>query len=198
MPQPVSYVFLKPHVLTPQDRDSQRQAIDNVIKQAIRSAGLPIEGKEGDGLEVTNITEDLIQRVFESDLLIIDANNYKTTTTLPYLYYLIALGHALGNSTILISQTTEHLPHSLIKHHTLTYSPERVFEFIDKFREVVEEILQKRNNRPDNPIQIYWRDKQVTQILHEQQAAIAEQDEEIKRLKSQQYQPPINFRKVTK
>ena len=154
-----SYLFLKPKVMTPEGREKQGQDIKTFIKPAIERAGLS-SNDEPDGLVVSDISDDVIQKICQADILLIDANCYEQTSVFPlspYLYYYMALGHALDNATILVTNTITHLPSNLIKYHTLTYSLADIWEFINKFKAAVEGIQQQQNSRPDNPIQDYFR-----------------------------------------
>jgi hypothetical protein len=69
----------------------------------------------------------------------------------------MAIGHSRGNATILVANTTEHLPHTLVRYHTLPYSSANVWEFVTRFTNVVKRIREQRNSEPDNPIQDYLK-----------------------------------------
>lgn len=151
-------VFLKPQVTTAEGRDRQRDDIETFIHPAIVEAGLVVIDNKIDGLEVSDVSDELIQKICQADVLIIDANCYETAGVFrlsPYLYYYMAFGHSCGNTTILATNTTAHLSHNLITYHTLTYSVKEFRRFIDKFKAAVEGIRQRQNSRPDNPIQVY-------------------------------------------
>src|SRR5213080_3412577 len=95
-----SCLFLKPQVTTAEDRENQRRDIETFIKPAIKQAGLSVLNDQLDGVEVDDISDDLVQKVYEAHVLVIDANCYETAGLFrlsPYLYYFIAIGHSLGN-----------------------------------------------------------------------------------------------------
>jgi hypothetical protein len=151
-------------VATPEGREKQGQDIKTFIKPAIKQAGLSAIDDQIDGLKVADISDDLIQKICQADVLIMDANCYETTSVFqlsPYLYYYMAFAHSRGNATILVTNTITHLPHNLIKYHTLTYSLADIWEFIEKFKAAVEGIRQQQNSRPDNPIQDYLRTAEI-------------------------------------
>src|SRR5262249_8059546 len=131
--------------------------------------------------EVSDISGDIIQKIYEADILIIDANGYEINGTLqlpPYLYYYIAIGHSRGNATILVTSAKKHLPHELITYHTLVYSDSvRDFQrFTDQFNVAVEEIRQRKNERkPDNPIHSYLQ----REALAKAHQRIAEMEQEV-------------------
>jgi hypothetical protein len=189
-----SCLFLKPQVATAEGREKQGLDIKNFIRPAIEQAGLSAIDNQMDGLEVSDISDDLIQKIYDADVLIMDANCYETSGIFqlsPYLYYYMALGHSRGNITILVTNTIAHLPYNLIKYHTLIYSSTDIWKFINKFKAAIEEIRQgQHEDSPDNPIQNY---------LHQDALARARrQIAELQAEKAQQKQgkPSITFRKV--
>jgi hypothetical protein len=192
-----TYLFLKPQISTAEGRDNQRKDIETFVRRAIKQAGLLSLDEQTDGIEVTDISDELIQKVYEADVLIIDANCYEATGHFklsPYLYYYMALGHALGrNHTILITNTVKDLPVNLVKYHTLTYSRDDVFQFIDRFAAVVEEIRLQKNTKAGNPIQNYLDRK----ALVETQRRLAQTEAEIEELRRQQWQGNQRPNKIT-
>jgi hypothetical protein len=166
-----SCLFLKPEIITPQDREKQEQDIKRILIPAIAQARLsPIDDQIG-GIVVSDISDDLVQKACKADILIIDANWYEITDVFqlsPYLYYYMAIGHSRGNATILVTNTTTHLPHNLVKYHTLTYasvySSAEIWSFTYRFVHVVNGIQEQQNRQPDNPIQDYFSRKKLAEV----------------------------------
>jgi hypothetical protein len=201
-----SCLLLKPQV-TEAEKQNQKQNIDIFIKPAIVQAGLTVFDGELDGLEVNDISEELVQKVYETHILIVDANRYDDAGFFqfsPYLYYFIALGHSIGNRTILVAESGNaklYLPISFIKYHTILYTSETECpKFIDRFKAAVDEIRQERNSRPDNPVQDYL----IQKTLEETRKEILSMKAEIEALKAHQrnsnmhdqQSSPIVFRKL--
>lgn len=152
-------LFLKPHVSTAEGREKQTQVIRDYIPPAIEQAGLTFIGLS-DGVEVDDITYELIEQVHQADIIVIDVNHYETDgvfTQSPYLFYLMALAHRCGNRTILVCEHNSMVPASLLRHHTLTYG-NGIWKFIASFKRVALEITTTSNSRPDNPVQEYLRE----------------------------------------
>ncbi|HEY4389502.1 MAG TPA: hypothetical protein VGN34_34105, partial [Ktedonobacteraceae bacterium] len=73
-----SCLLLKPQVATADGREKQRSDIKTFIKPAIKQARLSMIDDLLDGLEVSDISDDLIEKIYETDVLVIDANCYET------------------------------------------------------------------------------------------------------------------------
>ena len=199
-------LFLKPPVTSADKQKQQEVAIEGYIKPAIAMAGLSMLDDQVDGLEVDDISYDLVKSVYTADLLIVDADCYETAGSFrlsPHLFYLIALGHSLGNHTILVTSTTAHLPNRLIEYHTLTYSsvfsPDSVKRFTNNFKRIVEDLRKDPIGSPDNPIQGFLKQQEDKAKLEELQ----KKQEELQRMiaaqkLSNQSQGSIIFRKVNK
>lgn len=187
-------LFLKPQVTTAEGREKQRQDIKNFIIPAITQARLEVIDDQVEGLEVSDISDDVVRKIYKADVLIIDANCYETSGVFrlsPYLYYYLAIGHSRGNSTILVTNTIAHLPHNLVKYHTLTYSLDEIWVFITRFASAVEEIRQRRNeDNPDNPVQYYLHMEDLTKARQR----IAEMEAD--KAQHKQGKSSITFRKV--
>lgn len=186
-------LLLKPRVSTADGRERQESNIDNVIRLAIDQADLVVEGEAG--IEVVDITLELIQKIDEATVVVVDAQSYEQTgafTLSPFLFYLLAIAHTLGNKTILVAPTTTHLPHSLLREHTLTYSGDNLRGFIRRFKEIVVEIQNKQNFRPDNPYQEFLREK----LVKEEQARARMAEEELRKLREEvaKQKPPSQIK----
>ncbi len=195
-----SCLFLKPEVKTPQDLVKQMQDINRYIKPAIAQNGLaPLDGQI-DGLAVSGILDNLIQRIYQADVIIIDANCYETSGTYQfshYLYYYMAISHLRGNITILVTDAQTHLPPTLVTHHTLTYSAEGIWSFLAQFKAAVEEILQMQGQgEPDNPIQAYRTRTNRDEELAEARQKIARLEAEKEEKTREPQNKSIVFRRV--
>lgn len=193
MSEPI-IVFIKPPVTDPADIVQQMNDINNFIAPAIKNRDLRLVGDEK-GISVRDITPALIRQVYEADVVLIDVNEYVKSQLVPlspYLCYFMGFRHSLGSGAILAARATRHLPPTLQKEHTLTYSLEEPGAFSERFARAVEEILSGRDSPPDNPIQ-----ELLTQRKY--QAELRKRDEEIKNLqKAAGVQPAkITFRKVS-
>lgn len=150
-------LLIKPRVTSAESQIQQNNAITHVIKPAIDQAGLALLGDQ-DGLVLNDITEPLVQQVYEADLVVVDANRYEAadpTPLSPFLCYFIGLRHTMGSRTILVARAVDHLPFTLRLHHTLTYTLEEIWQFYKQFKQVVATL---EDGRPDNPIQAYFKD----------------------------------------
>lgn len=199
-----SCVLIKPHPSTSEGREQQERHIKNLIGPAIRQANLELVGDEA-GCSTDDVTPVLIRQVYEADIVVVDANCYETGSVAsfsPFLYYFIALRHTLGNQTILVSQTTDHLPHSLRKHHTLSYQPDESWQFYQQFMEVVQAIRSGEDQRPDNPIQEYLQELEYRakeEELARTQRMLAAREAQLEALQKEKKiasQPKITFRPV--
>jgi hypothetical protein len=196
-------LLLKPHATTAESREHREQQIKDVFRPAISAAKLTVIGDEM-GVEVEDITSALIQLTYEAKIIVVDANCYESAgafTLSPYLYYLIGLSHSLGNNTILVAKSINHLPHSLNTSHTLTYA--RVGEFFDQFQEVVNTIISDEDKRPKNPVQEYLQERdyrKTEQDLAKAKAELSAKKAELEELTKQQADrkksPNITFRRV--
>lgn len=197
-------LFLKPQVITPEGRERQKQDIETFIKPAFDHAGLTVLDNQLDGLAVSDISSDIIQKIYKADILVVDANCYETSGFFllsPYLYYYIAIGHSRGNATILVANSLTHLPHNLIKHHTLAYSLPKIWYFINSFKTAIEGI-QLQSDETDNPIQEYHKNLEAQEALARARQEIAQLQKE-KEEKARASQKPgkqgnssIIFRKI--
>jgi hypothetical protein len=177
-------LFLKPQVIAEEERERQIQDIKLFIKPAIVHAGLSVIDDQIDGLEVADISDDVVQKIFKADVLVIDANWYQTSGIYqlsPYLYYYMAVGHSRGNATILVANTTMYLSHTLVRHHTLTYSAADSWMFTLRFMAAVNEIRERQNTEPDNPIQDCLKEEKL-----------AKASRRISELKAEKVQPKQN------
>jgi hypothetical protein len=79
----------------------------------------------------------------------------------------MAIGHSRGNATILVTNTTTHLPHNLVSYHTLTYasiySSAEIWAFTYRFAHIVRRIREQQNREPDNPIQEYLKEEKLAE-----------------------------------
>ncbi|HLW03739.1 MAG TPA: hypothetical protein VKT82_34145 [Ktedonobacterales bacterium] len=208
-------LFLQPQVQAAQ-RPEATQA-EKFVVQALGNAG---RNDEFEVVEVADITDDLIKRVHLADLLIVDANDYEAKGSYnfsPYLFYLLALGHCLGNHTMLLAKTQGHLPLSLARHHhtfinsqDMSQPFDRYQDFFSKFRIALNEILVENNSEADNPIQAYISRRKIDAELARGKNEVAAKDAQIEELtntlrqrggqrpSAEPQQPPIQFREVRK
>lgn len=182
----VTCLFLKPAVGTAEGREEQKEYIEMFIQPAFERAGLSVLDDDY-GLAVSDITRNILEKIYNTDLMVIDANCYETyngvSSLSPYLYYYIAVGHSRGNATILVANTLTHLPYDLIA-NTLVYSSKTIKPFISKFKAVVDEI-QQQPGKPNNSIQVYLnqaaKDKELARVRTEKEEEIAKVREELER-----------------
>jgi hypothetical protein len=133
-----------------------------LIIPAIKQAGLTLHSGESEGSQVNGITFDLIRQVAEADIVVIDANCYETHgafTLSPYLFYLLALRHTLGNQTILVAAAFDRFPAILQRDHALTYVENEPAVFYEQFESTIRAIEAQTSGDTDNPIQDYLRRK---------------------------------------
>jgi hypothetical protein len=184
----------------------QQRVFRNIVRPAVRQAQLTLFDETTEGVVVNDISPELIEQVHEADVVVADVSCYETSGAFslsPLLCYFIALSHSLGNRTILVAHSTAHLPAHLQKHHTLTYSSENPVDFYDRFERVARGILAGEDNRPDNPIQEYRKEKDTAEEIAQAKAQAAEKEAQLKRLRQQMAEgkqpspPKITFRQVS-
>jgi len=196
-------LLIKPNLTDPALLVQQQGDIQSIIKQAIRQAGLTLLGRH-DGIVVQDIPSHLVnplmEQLHQTDIVLVDANPYNVagaTALSPYLYYFIALRHAMGNRTILVTRSAHGLPPSLIKHHTLIYGvdPAGIADFYERFCDVVKAILEGKDDEPDNPFQEYLQAK-ASEAAKAQAADKEAQLEALKRQLDEKRKPSptITFR----
>ncbi len=182
-------VFLKPDATTPEGRE-RRNKVERFIKAAIAQSGLTLLGEDNakEEIVVTDVSTKVIAPLYQADVVVVDANCYEDAPgrgafgLSPLLYYLVALSHSRGNQTILVAENVSHLPRSFVREHTIDYKKvdfDAIEQFKDKFQEVVTEIINENNDKPDNPIQEYLRDIQEK----DKARRIAQLESEVERLK---------------
>jgi hypothetical protein len=162
-----SCLFLKPQVIADEEREKQIHDIKMFIRPAIEHCALSVIDGQIDGLEVADISDDVVRKIFKADVLVIDANWYPTSGLYqlsPYLYYCMAVGHSRGNATILVADTTMYLSHTLVRHHTLVYSAADSWMFTLRFSAAVNEIRERLNTEPDNPIQDCLKKEKIEKV----------------------------------
>ena len=197
-------LFIKPYTTLPEAMMQQQKEFRNIVKPAIEQAGLVLLELDQQGIVVKNISSELIKQIYETDIVVVDANCYETTgiyTLSPFLYYFIGLRHALGNRTILITRSTDHLAASLQRHHTLVYSPEEPPEFYEKFKKVVRAIQSGEDTSSDNPFQEYRLQKDLAEQLARARAEANDKAAQLERLERERAEgsklsPKITFRRV--
>jgi V8-like Glu-specific endopeptidase len=152
-------LLIKPTVSSPEGREQQTHDIQNVIRPAIEHAGLALPQEFPDGLQVADIISAFVPKVYEAEIVVVDANCYCSQGEFhlsPALFYFLGMRHAKGNETILVSRPGHHLPFGLNNRpHTLPYNPTGVWKFIEAFKLAVHKIQARAQEEPDNPIQEY-------------------------------------------
>ncbi|HJT75636.1 MAG TPA: serine protease [Gemmataceae bacterium] len=169
-------LLIKPRVGHAEGREQQRDDIENLVLPALEQAGLRLPDEHPAGVEVHDISPELIQVLDEAGIVVIDANCYERDVPFPlspYLFYFMALAHTKGSSTILVSRSSNHLPVCLQgRPHTLTYATNRVREFDRAFRAAVQKIQARADEKPDNPVQEYVRMRALEVELYRTRAAL--------------------------
>lgn len=184
-------LFIKPKIRVGDDFMQQQREFRVIVKPAIKQAGLTLFDPEHEGTAISEISSELVEKISEADIVIVDANRYEETglPLSPPLCYFIGLRHAFGNRTILIARASGHLPASFQKHHTLFYSHDDPPEFYERFEKVAKSILSGENDKPDNPIQEHLKEKRAAQESSRSKAESAEQAAQLARLLRQQAAP---------
>ena len=143
-------LFIKPKIRVGDDFMQQQREFRVIVKPAIKQAGLTLFDPEHEGTAISEISSELVEKISEADIVIVDANRYEETglPLSPPLCYFIGLRHAFGNRTILIARASGHLPASFQKHHTLFYSHDDPPEFYERFEKVAKSILSGENDNP--------------------------------------------------
>ena len=197
-------LFIKPHTNIAEALVQQARDFKRFVKPAIAGAGLTLSDSAEEGTVVRTISTELVKRIYETDIIVVDANCYEKEgwyKLSPYLYYFIGLRHAIGNRTILIASSIAHLEASLQRHHTLLYSPDDPLEFHDAFKKVIQAIQSGDDNISDNPFQEYRTQKDMAEQLARTKAEAMEKASQVEKLTREQSagkQAPqkINFRRV--
>src|SRR5262245_52507817 len=124
-------LLIKPYLTDAADLGRQQKDIQDVIKPAIKLAALEL--KDEDGTIARELSPDLIKRVFDAEIVVVDANSYNTSGEFPTVPYLLGVRHARGSQTILVLHRDVRLPYSLVTHHTITYLRESPADFYNQF-----------------------------------------------------------------
>ena len=117
-------LFIKPYTENAETFKQQSSDFKRFVRPAINGAGLTLPDFEEEGTVVKTISTGLVKRIYETDIVVVDANCYETEGRYklsPYLYYFMGLRHAMGSRTLLIASSMNHLEASLQRHHTLLY-----------------------------------------------------------------------------
>ncbi len=194
-------LLLKP--LVPDDNDHATDLVTqmkhiNLLTQAIKMADLELLGDDPQGTTAVNISDSLIEHVYQAQVVVIDANRYgdpDLSTTLA-LYYLMALSHTCASKTILVAKSRDCIPFAALeKHHTLIFDGDQL-RFLDRFKSAVKEIL-KGIGKPDNPVQEYFKQLDDQDELARVKADLAARQAQVRKLEDQAGAGRITFRRVT-
>jgi hypothetical protein len=196
-------IFLKPLLEDGESFKQQTKDIKNYFRPAFGLVDLKLPDHELEGVAVCTkeITPRLMERIFNANVIVVDANSYSDITALPWLYYCIGLGHSMQNHTVLVARSLDHLPASLRKQHSLSYDISQPAEFFDLFVPIVKSILSGENNEPDNPIQEYLYRQKLESQLQKLKIETQTKDAQIRELEQRgsadtKASAKITFRKV--
>lgn len=95
--------------------ESLSEVYDFLIKGALEEAGYNVR-RADDIKSQSNILEDIVKGIAESDLIIADL-----TDSNPNVYYELGIAHALGKKVILITQEIDELPFDLRSYRVISY-----------------------------------------------------------------------------
>ncbi|EOK5942827.1 hypothetical protein ACM6XV_000089 [Vibrio vulnificus] len=87
-----------------------------LIKSTLQEAGYEVK-RADDILSQSNILEDIVQAIVQSDLIIADL-----TTSNANVYYELGISHALDKKVVLLTQEISELPFDLRSYRVLSYS----------------------------------------------------------------------------
>jgi len=151
-------LYIKPDTTLAESRDRRDNKVEKLIKRAVKEAGLTL--LNDGGVIADRISGEVIKQILEADIVVMDTNSYESSDRFlsPLLYYLMAFSHTLGNKTVLVSDSRDHLQGCLVHHHTLTYNKNMGMDDFEKFSEEFCETvkkIQEGDDRSDNPIQDY-------------------------------------------
>ncbi len=153
---------------TAEDRLRQQEDV-RAFRRAVKQADLG----EPEVVGVNDVSTDLVQRIFEADFVVIDANFYGRPLSPPISYF-VATGHASRDRTLLLTRSIDHLPTGM-RHNVVVYE-DSGGRFFDDFEELVEKLRQKgESSLSRNPIQEYL-DKRA---IAEQKAQLAQKSNEL-------------------
>ncbi len=164
-----------------------------IFRQAVNQARLDPLGDQFVIL-VEDVSPDLVEKLYRVDFVLVDANRYESVREELSLLYLIAVSHSLGNHTILLTRSADHLPRGLTRHHILTYKDEEIVRFFDAFEATIEKIRGDEDRRPENPIQEFLIERERA----EREADLEQKIDDLERqLKNRERRKRINFRKTS-
>ncbi len=212
-------IIIKPKPSLADDREKQRELIEDIIEDAIRQTDLQLKSPKGGILVEDDVSEELVRQILESDIIVIDANcyecydkkeketdkpRYDVHKLSPFLYYFLGIRHTMGNKTILVSKSKVHLPATLQKHHTLFYDRtpiKKVKHFTSRFQRIVKKIIEEGNEgEPDNPVQAIILHKLQKTQKHKLEKVQAELDalkeREAEKAKRPSVSDKISFKRV--
>jgi hypothetical protein len=174
MSQPTC-LLLKPQPSTADGIVKQQNDIRDIVEDAINGAGLRLLTPSGGQVVDNDIPPDLINQVYDADIIVIDLNCYEPEGYFkfsPFLYYLMGMRHARGNRTILVcaDATKPHLPATLQMPHTLFYGSgvAAARQFARRFAERVQKMAAEGDlGEPGNPVQAYRQHKEQKELAAE-------------------------------
>ena len=200
---PTTCLFLKPDVSSAEGREARDNHLGALVLRAIRDAnlsllGVGLGGNTSEGIVVENIKSDIVPLIYQADVVVIDVTQYEPPgehghALSPHLFYFMAVSHSLANKTILVaSDSTNHLPPSLITDHTLKYSDRGIRgieEFENNFERIVANIFSDEP-QIDNPIQGYLVRLRAEETT-EEVARLRAQIDQLEAKKSQMASEPL-------
>ncbi len=194
-------LILNPH-LSKQEHDAAdilRQQDDvKAFQMAVKQADLA----DPQVVKVRDVSTELVQRIFEADFIVVDANSYGRPLSPPISYF-VATGHASRDRTLLLTRSIDHLPTGM-RHNVVVYEDGGV-KLFDAFKELVEKLRGKDEaSLGGNPIQEYLSKRAIADHraeLNQRSNELDEREEKLNLMEVRRSREPkaasrISFRKI--
>jgi hypothetical protein len=127
---------------------------NGIIKPALDACG--IQGVRADEDPQGHIHSQMLQRIFESDIVIVDITGLN-----PNVFYELGIAHSIGCKTILLCEDSnlDRIPFDIAPYRVLAYQkPDRnntasAKETIEKLKAEIESVIQEESEGIPNPVQ---------------------------------------------
>jgi hypothetical protein len=140
--------------------ESLNDVYDFLIKGALVEAGYQVK-RADDIKSQSNILEDIIKGILESDLIVADLTDSNAN-----VYYELGIAHALQKKVVLITQEIDELPFDLKSYRVIGYSTH--FSRMSEAKTELHQLAQEASNGTlpfGNPVKDYGKTQSVRKSI---------------------------------
>jgi hypothetical protein len=140
--------------------ESLNDVYDFLIKGALVEAGYQVK-RADDIKSQSNILEDIIKGILESDLIVADLTDSNAN-----VYYELGIAHALQKKVVLITQEIDELPFDLKSYRVIGYSTH--FSRMSEAKTELHQLAQEASNGTlpfGNPVKDYGKTQDVSKSI---------------------------------